>query len=330
VVIAIIAVLIALLLPAVQAAREAARRAQCINNLKQIGLGLHNYHSAIGSFPLANAQANETTGVNTDWGTWGAQSFMLPYMEQQPIYNSINFNWSCWWGDPGPNVNGCTNSTAFNTRLAMFLCPSDALAGMTNINSYYGCIGTTNDVGNTDSSGIFAHKSAYSIAAVTDGSSNTIAFSEALTADNSDNKARYRAGVTPPSGNANTSIDANKVWAAVLTDLATCNQVYLAGTNPIGNNKGYRWGPGSPGITFFNTIVTPNSTQYQWSGCRFGCPGCGNDFAQYITVSSKHSGGVNCLMADGSVKFMKNSISWPVWLALGTKSGGEVLSSDSY
>src|SRR4051795_7219477 len=91
VVIAIIAVLIALLLPAVQAAREAARRSQCINNLKQLGLGLHNYHQALGVFPLGNAVAYSDPGVQTEWGTWSAQAFLLPYMEQQPIYNSMNF-----------------------------------------------------------------------------------------------------------------------------------------------------------------------------------------------------------------------------------------------
>src|SRR4051812_22044463 len=92
VVIAIIGVLIALLLPAVQAAREAARRSQCVNNLRQLGLAAHNYHAAVGSFPLGNAVAYHDIGATdlTDWGTWSAQAFLLPYLEQKPVYDAMN------------------------------------------------------------------------------------------------------------------------------------------------------------------------------------------------------------------------------------------------
>src|SRR5437899_3354895 len=97
VVIAIIAVLIALLLPAVQAAREAARRSQCVNNLKQIGLGLHNYHSTTNSFPLVGAVLPYNGTSTTKWSDWSAQAMLLPYMEQTAIYNSCNFNWAPEW-----------------------------------------------------------------------------------------------------------------------------------------------------------------------------------------------------------------------------------------
>ena len=123
VVIAIIAVLIALLLPAVQAAREAARRSQCVNNLKQIGLAMHNYHQSINSFPQGKSQSSSTFGTMTGyagWGEWSAQAMMLPYMEQTPIYNSINFNYDMIYGS-----GGSTNLTASTRVITAFTCPSD-------------------------------------------------------------------------------------------------------------------------------------------------------------------------------------------------------------
>src|SRR3954453_11660663 len=131
VVIAIIGVLIALLLPAVQAAREAARRSQCTNNLKQLGLGLHNYHQGVGSFPMGSSRANGAT-----WNNWSAQGLMLPYMEQQAIYNAINFNWE---------VTQSVNTTAAYTTISSFLCPSDGNAGNITglLNSYTGSCGTS-------------------------------------------------------------------------------------------------------------------------------------------------------------------------------------------
>jgi len=132
VVIAIIAVLIALLLPAVQAAREAARRSQCVNNLKQLGLALHNYESAGGGFPpgIVNSQSN--VGEWATWTAWSPQAMLLPYMEQAPLYNAANFSFNCCqYGDQARD----TNVTVALTRVANFLCPSDGPAGQTNINT---------------------------------------------------------------------------------------------------------------------------------------------------------------------------------------------------
>ena len=201
VVIAIIAVLIALLLPAVQAAREAARRAQCTNNLKQIGLALHNYHQAVGSFPMASTTAYSDPGVQTQWGTWSAQSLMLPYLEQTQVYNAINFDWTNWY-----DVGAPINSTIWNMNLAAFVCPSDGLTGQANNNNYFGSIGTTtgfsggsNPTGG--STGIFAHLLTYGIANVTDGTSNTIAFSEGLVSDALQG-TRWRDDLSTASGYA--------------------------------------------------------------------------------------------------------------------------------
>src|SRR3954470_22734969 len=187
VVIAIIAVLIALLLPAVQAAREAARRAQCTNNLKQIGLGLHNYHSANDSFPLGNA-CTGAVGPCVSWDGFSPQAEMLGAMEQTSIYNAMNFSQS--GSQPA-------NATAVVTRIASFLCPSDGNAGggglsvwslnndNANINNYHASTGTTyipgdNGQGGTSSTGLFSYMYSYGIRDCTDGSSNTVAFAESV------------------------------------------------------------------------------------------------------------------------------------------------------
>jgi len=350
VVIAIIAVLIALLLPAVQAAREAARRSQCTNNLKQIGIALHNYHTALNSFPLSNTvayyQLPATPANQTQWGTWSAQALLLGYIEGQPLYNAINFNWTCWYGT-GYNVN----STVFESDVNVFLCPSDGLSGIQHNqstngngnNNYVGCYGTTieewcGDTGCSGSStGVFAHLQCYGIQHITDGSSNTMAFSETLVSDTT-HWTNFRDGIAAgahapgTNGDATNGVEAFTIGIAkVNQDLQQCSQWFQARQNPPwSDDKGFRWGTGSPGVTLFNSIVPPNSKQHPWSGCRFGCGGCGQEFGQYENVSSNHPGGCNAMMADGSVRFIKDSVDMLTWWKLGTKAGGEVVSSDSY
>jgi prepilin-type N-terminal cleavage/methylation domain-containing protein len=126
VVIAIIGVLIALLLPAVQSAREAARRSQCTNHLKQIGVSLHNYHTATDVFPMGGSRNLRTATNYDDWTCWSAQGMLLPYLEQMPLYNAANFFFA-------PEGDGATsdaiNRTVHNTIINSFLCPSDPNAG---------------------------------------------------------------------------------------------------------------------------------------------------------------------------------------------------------
>ena len=331
VVIAIIAVLIALLLPAVQAAREAARRAQCLNNLKQIGLALHNYHSTIGSFSMTATTAYSDPGVQTNWGTWGALALMLPYMEQRPIYDAINFNWNGWQGTVGPAVN----RTVWNLKVNLFVCPSDGMNGQENTNNYFGSVGATGATfySMTGSTGIFANARTYSIADVTDGTSNTVAYSEALvsTTVGSPKGVKWRDG---PSNTGTTSagysaLDATGSLTGLLQDWATCNQWFA--TQRTMSQRGYRWTTGALGETLFQTLIPPNSSTYPWNSCRMDCgKDCGALHSGYYNATSNHSGGVNAAMADGSVKFIKSSIAMPVWWALGTRSNGEVISSDSY
>ena len=327
VVIAIIAVLISLLLPAVQSAREAARRTQCINNLKQIGLGLHNYHSSVGSFPMGNARAFESPGVVTDWGTFSAHAMMLPYIEQTPLYNSANFSWNIWYAD-GANIN----ATVWNIKVNAFLCPSDGNAGKDHLNSYHGSFGTTTDPWQSRTTGMFAPRfTAYSINDVTDGTSNTIAFVEALTGDfgRFDNIKRNMASGVGTPGNF-MQIDVRTQPAALATGIQHCTAAIQK--TPGGNsNRGYRWQTGSPGLSLTNLVLTPNSTKAPFSACRMDCSaGCGADFGHLFSSSSNHPGGINALMADGSVKFIKSTVADQTWWALSTKDGGEVLSSDAY
>jgi len=340
VVIAIIAVLIALLLPAVQAAREAARRTQCVNNLKQIGLGLHNYHSALNSFPLGASLAPNGVGTTYNWSNWGPNAMLLNFLEQAPVYNTINFNWAPEpYAEPTPqdkgysSMGGSINSTAYNVNLAMFLCPSDGNAGQINNNSYHASVGTTtNNIARnpTGSTGVFAFQRSYSIADVIDGTSSTIAYAEALCGD-ANAGAPKRANGTGNSGSSKASnlLDVNTAGLANLqADLQACTNTFRTAFGA--DDRGYRWGGGMMGYSLFNTVMTPNGGgQYKWNTCRVDC--CVQaQAAHYLPATSNHPGGVNCLFADGSVKYVKDSINYATWWALGTKGNGEVLSADSF
>ena len=371
VVIAIIAVLIALLLPAVQAAREAARRAQCTNNLKQIGLALHNYHQSIGVFPQGHSQSSANvpyTPGYAGWTEWSAQAQMLPYMEQNPTYNAINFSFCMGYG-----YGGAANITASTRLIASFMCPSDTNVGYggsptsslvtyagwgnsvwpPNTNSYRGSIGTTTSVWgwttgfeqcqpdpmnvnggtnpcNPNSTGLFVYYVSNGLQQVTDGTSNTIAFGESLVGD---------WGTVLPTHRNNTVTSAPIPTNALVPDASAvsyqnviipainaCTTNYLAGKGLSGQN-GNRWGWGSMGITLFNTVVPPNSKQAPWNQCNYGT---GADDSPFSNAQSNHPGGVNVMLADGSVRFIKDSINPQTWMALGTKANGEVITSDSY
>ncbi len=355
VVIAIIAILIALLLPAVQSAREAARRMQCVNNLKQIGLGMHNYESSYGCFPLGVSRYGLITTYN--WDCWSGHAMMLANIEQAPMYNAINF----MLGNNGANSYGYyANSTVTSTRVSVFLCPSDPNAGTLQVLrsadgredmldlSYVASAGTTtNSPNNTaptntwatmGSTGLFWWYIAYGIRNVTDGTSNTVAFSEALVSNYGGSTAAASASVPMYPGNSMTGIagaggaaqqyDANQNPAAVLAGLQACTAEWQAHKG-FNNARGIFWEVGSLGMTMFNTIAPPNSTQYPWGDCRYTGGGYPND-ATFANVNSLHPGGINVLMADGSVRFVKDAISQATWWALGTRANGEVLSSDAY
>ena len=231
VVIAIIAVLISLLLPAVQSAREAARRAQCVNNLKQIGLGMHNYHTSNNVFPMSDTATWCGYGYVSDWGAWGAHSLLLGYIEGQPLYNSCNFSWVVEFTQ-GYNIN----MTVTNTIMNMFICPSDGLSPdppnnrqwFGNTCNYFASYGTTTEWELPDSTGIFAHLKPHGIQDITDGSSNTIAFGEGLIPGDT-LFAPYRGGIATQiyPHNGGGLFDARSNLTQVMSDLQLCTQLFL-------------------------------------------------------------------------------------------------------
>ncbi|HZW32539.1 MAG TPA: DUF1559 domain-containing protein [Isosphaeraceae bacterium] len=364
VVIAIIAVLIALLLPAVQSAREAARRSQCTNNLKQIGIALHNYHTAQDVFPLGTSfNPVDTANDPGVWASWSAQALMLGYLEQTVLYNAINFNW-------GPLATGTTtsdgtggiNTTATHTLINSFVCPSDPYCGggQQDINDYASCFGTTglplynwnaNVPGPplyyqqpSGSTGMFTFALAYGVRNCTDGTSNTVAYAEWLVGDG---RGLQLGGANPGSkyrGNMATGVsyggtdpggiyDAFSNPPAFLNALQACTVAFQTQGNVQNDMKGWRWGLGASGYSMFNCIQTPNDHQYPIGGCRTnfqvgGAPWPDASFS--IGAASNHPGGCNVLFADGSVRFVKDSINRMTWWSLGTKANGEVISSDAY
>jgi prepilin-type N-terminal cleavage/methylation domain-containing protein/prepilin-type processing-associated H-X9-DG protein len=362
VVIAIIAVLIALLLPAVQSAREAARRVQCTNNLKQIGLAMHNYHSTYDVFPMAaskNCNSDPFTNCPgyADWRGWSALATALPFVEQQALYNAINFSFA-------EEIHDATsqpmNITVVSTVVSGFMCPSDPNVGRANINNYHACYGTTSEwptgpnngsgnLQNADgngSTGMFAVWLSYGMRDALDGTSQTILFSEALVGDSRGNEpnrgvgggmpgSHYRGnGVVIPHADSYYVDDFARSAAdtqAILSGLQACEAAF---SNPastsITSHRGYRWASASEG-SVFNVAQTPNDKVYPFNVCRPQCnPNCSDNGSISLPATSWHPGGVNALMTDGSVKFMKDSINRTTWWALGTRAKGEVISADSY
>ena len=333
VVIAIIAVLIALLLPAVQSAREAARRAQCVNNLKQLGLALSNYESANRVFPFARGGYYSHA---TPWyGRWSAHAMILSQMEQSTVFNAINFSLCPALPNMGvdmmgnailPALNVPENTTATQTRIGTFTCPSDY-----SLNTWPGTNGYVVNQGgwmydstsNTESVGPFSDCSAVTVAAITDGMSQTAFASERLLGSgimNQDLSGWYMYMQMPmPTSTDQTYADCQGLAPKMIWY----------------NQTGAAWASGEMPSTTYNHVTTPNGRScaimtmaqmgVSWSGDANNLP-----WYMQVPPSSAHPGGVNVLAGDGSVRFVKNSVSVPVWRAFGSRAGGEVVSADAY
>jgi prepilin-type N-terminal cleavage/methylation domain-containing protein/prepilin-type processing-associated H-X9-DG protein len=325
VVIAIIGILVALLLPAVQQAREAARRSQCKNNLKQFGLAINNYESSVGSFPPGR----------TGWPmVFSAHAQLLPFYDGANLYHAIDFNTAPTFAEP-PVAPYSPNVLAARSRVPMFLCPSDLGAvtgssyGPTN---YVACTGSgSNPAARYIRAGdgvMFDPKLAGIVRFrdVLDGLSNTVAMSEELLGNGYAAGGGGAAGIATviPGSSAPVSpaqqvlnLVTNQPSGGPYTPANDTN----AGTCVVGAGgfwsgiRGSRWMNGHYGDTLYNHGLSPNSNQFD----------CGNT-SQSVGLTaarSRHPGGVHVLLCDGSVRFVGNTVNLLVWQGLGTRQGGE-------
>jgi prepilin-type N-terminal cleavage/methylation domain-containing protein/prepilin-type processing-associated H-X9-DG protein len=316
VVIAIIGILIGLLLPAVQAAREAARRMQCENNLKQIGLALANYEAAYTVYPFGVGGGGPPGQAPTVFLRWSTQSQLLAYLEQSNVYNTLNFSGLPWLHDP---VVGPMNQTALVTRVSTFLCPSDIdqileLNNLAHIN-YRACAGTLpydlaadSPDGTGRNNGAFWYQSAVRLASITDGTSNTAVFSE-----------RCLGNSYSPDLLADYYLTDNQISSCLAAGPLTTPRFTLPR-----EWSGERWGDGDMLYTRYHHIFPPKRPSCILGGTQ------DYDSPDLVTATSRHPGGVNLMLADGSVRFVKETVNSTVWNSLGTIGGGETIASGSY
>lgn len=345
VVIAIIGILVGLLLPAVQAAREAARRMSCSNNLKQIGLSLHNYASTFNKFPMGGT-------LDSDFSV---QARLLPYLEQANLQNLLDFKQPAFTGGYAAKIPNPMFASAFAMPLSVFLCPTDPAPTVTTVgvsgstysyggNNYMASFGSgtrTNNDFRWRTDGIVYEHSSIRFGDLTDGTSNTVAFSESVRSIGADRN--LPAGTTPsfpyqltlngssglvPGLNSQPGLKVSGgAWSGFTDsagmvsnpDLSSCWTAFVSwrgGDNAALRGRGISWAFSGALNTLTNGYTTPNSR----------IPDIVTHWTGYFAPRSYHSGGAEVVMADGSVHFLTNGVDAPVHRALHSANGGEVAS----
>ena len=366
VVIAIIAVLVALLLPAVQSAREAARRSSCSNNLKQLGLAIHNYESSFQSLPSSSLYPcpaiNPITGSQTCWG-FGVSPLVaiLPYIEQGTIYSAYNVQLGVYGSFPPSTAGPITwwaNTTVFNMQLAVFLCPSDSkilkqpvtnyvanIGGPFILNGYSGPFVPLNPNMTDNGNGTYTpwvypysqNTGPTGLSAILDGTSNTALWSEAVTGTNlpvtaGSGRIPELRGFFPTNFYTSwNQIPVPAVGNEVLRFIAACNAIpvgTLAVTTNGSSLRGTSWQMSLPyyaNYQMYNHMSGPNTR----SCANVQVDNIGLDVYGTSPATCYHSGGVNVGFADGSVRFIKETVSLPTWWAVGTRNGNEAINANS-
>ncbi len=324
VVITIIGILISLLLPAVQAAREAARKLQCANNLKQLALAMHNYNTQHNTFPR-NGYLNPAWAVPCAWQQFSVNVFILPFLEQQNLYNQ--FRWNDWGYDKG--VGG-----PMEQRVSVFMCPSSSPPSKPGtINDWYGpggnygwCSGSTADTawgsGETCFNGMFNIFKEVRISDVRDGLSNTVMASEFLTGSCDTSAATFPNDIFYPGSGVYSFANRDFPTQA---EIEKIGQAALSSPQRFLSNNGTLWSWYAHGQSLFNAAAPPNFKYPSTGGdC---CPGGAHDWSPgLIPPRSMHAGGVNVAMGDASVQFINESINLLTWQRLGNRRDGQPVS----
>lgn len=312
VVIAIIAVLVGLLLPAVQKVRAAAARIKCQNNLKQIGLALHNHEGTKGVFPSAYWRKTWAVDPTNPKGhfRWSALAQLTPYLEQSNVYNALDLSVPLYGGGslqpeviPFPQ-----NRVPLASIVPTFLCPSDDFRSVIEgqgPSNYVACVGSNANGDALTGNGMFygenldvVTRPGATFSSVTDGLSNTVAFAESL----------LGAGGTAPAGATDVRL--------YYKDVNALSQANCDASTVLVTDRGALWADGAFNDGLYNNVRPPNSPLMD-------CVQHSNP--AWKAARSKHEGGVNTVFGDGSVHFITDSIALAVWQALGSRNGGEVV-----
>jgi len=318
VVVAIIGTLIGVLLPAVQSAREATRRASCLNNMRQIVLACANHEAARGRFPLGaeSRQWSARPDFPHQFFRWSVLAHLCPYYEQEELLDALDLSVPLYVG-LGPDAIAPQNKPIVKLTVPLFLCPSDRMTAVSNIfgpTNYGGCAGSGAGGGTPfDTDGLFFINSRIRARDVSDGLSKTVAFSESV------------LGAGPVATTSRAGVEAATgygfVFTTPLSDSACSRPFYYNFTDL----RGFSWANGEYRTTLYNHARRPNDPALDCLAALMNTADIAKMYAGFgwRAARSSHPGGVNVALADGAVRFVADAVDPAVWQAAATRAGGE-------